>query len=95
MDKMTLTLNSPITEEQWDTITDVDFEHTSNIWFHTKSGKDVEFVKAIRCKDCKWSDWYTAISGKRYCYCMETGASSRTEDDFCSYAERKTDEQTD
>lgn len=45
MDEMTLELNSPITEEQWDAITDVNFEHTDRIWFHTKDGKDVEFVK--------------------------------------------------
>lgn len=46
MDEMTLTLNSPITEEQWDAITDVDFEHTNEITFHTKHGKIVKFVKA-------------------------------------------------
>ena len=45
MDEMTLTLNSPITEEQWDAITDVDFEHTNEISFHTKHGKIVKFVK--------------------------------------------------
>ncbi len=46
MDEMTLTLDSPITEEQWDVITDVDFEHTNEIFFHTKHGKEVRFVKA-------------------------------------------------
>lgn len=48
----------------------------------------------IRCKDCKWSDWYDSTDGNRYCYCMETGASGRTADDFCSYAERRTDAET-
>jgi len=43
--------------------------------------------KIIRCQDCKWSDWYDAADGHRYCHCMETGASGRTADDFCSYAE--------
>ena len=84
--EMTLTLNSPITEEQWDAITDVDFEHTNEVVFHTKHGKEVKFVKAsvqpiIRCKDCKYYDdrpcgivdWYNIA------------------DDFCSYAERRTD----
>lgn len=46
MGEMTLTLNSPITEEQWDYIMDVDLEHTSEITFHTKHGKEVKFVKA-------------------------------------------------
>lgn len=51
MDEMTLTLSSPITEEQFDAITDVDFDNTGRIWFHTKNGKDVEFVKR---KKGKW-----------------------------------------
>ena len=45
MDEMKLTLSSPITEEQFDAITDVDFDNTDRIWFRTKHGKDVEFVK--------------------------------------------------
>ena len=45
MDEMTLTLNSPITEEQWDALTDVDFDNTDEIYFHTKHGKEVYFVK--------------------------------------------------
>lgn len=53
MDEITLKLNSPITEEQWDTITDVDFDNTCSIWFNTKHGKEVEFTKIVRCKDCK------------------------------------------
>ena len=44
-EQFTLKLNSPITEEQWDAITDVDFDHTEEIFFHTKHGKEVTFVK--------------------------------------------------
>ena len=55
MDEMTLTLSSPITEEQFDAITDVDFDNTDRIWFHTKHGKDVEFVKR---KKGKWNTYY-------------------------------------
>lgn len=51
VDEMTFTLNSPITEEQWDMIEDVDFDHTDSITFHTKHGKEVEFVKR---KTGKW-----------------------------------------
>ena len=51
MDKLELTLNSPLTEEQMDAITDVDFDHTNRIWFHTKNGKTVEFIKQ---KHGKW-----------------------------------------
>ena len=42
---VTLTLNSPITEEQWDEIADYELEHTDRIYFTTKKGKEVEFVK--------------------------------------------------
>ena len=45
MEIIELKLNSPITEEQWDTITDVDIEHTNAITFSTKHGKTVRFVK--------------------------------------------------
>ena len=51
-DEITLTLNNPLTDEQWDAISDVDFDRTDRIWFHTKHGKEVEFAKVVRCKDC-------------------------------------------
>lgn len=44
-DTFEFTLNNPLTEEQWDMIADVDFDHTDRIWFHTKHGKEVEFTK--------------------------------------------------
>ena len=59
MDEFTLTLSSPITEEQWDAITDVDFDYTDRICFNTKHGKQVEFVKrkcgkwiGLKCDQC-------------------------------------------
>lgn len=69
-DTMELTLNSPITEEQWDAITDVDFDNTNRIWFHTKHGKEVEFVKRIRGK------WILSDEPNWYC-CSECGAERR------------------
>lgn len=72
MDEMTLTLNSPITEEQWDAITDVDFEHTNEITFHTKHGKIVKFVKASAQPERKKGEW---IYGENDCqdgwFCSE------------------------
>ena len=53
MDEMTFTLHNPLTEEEWDIIEDVDFDHTNSITFHTKHGKDVEFVKR---KTGRWID---------------------------------------
>lgn len=43
----------------------------------------------VRCKDCKWSDWYETLNGEHRCYCMEHGSSGHTEDDYCSYGERE------
>lgn len=60
MNEMTLTLNSPITEEQWDALMDVDFDNTNEIYFHTKHGKEVCFVKR---KTGKW------IMKKSMMYC--------------------------
>lgn len=48
----------------------------------------VDAVPVVRCKDCRFSDWYTAVNGKRYCYCMEHDSSSHEDNDFCSYGER-------
>ena len=50
--------------------------------------EDPDIVRVVRCKDCKWSDWYETAKGEQYCYCMETGAAGRTEEDYCSYGER-------
>ena len=49
----------------------------------------IDAVPVVRCRDCKWSDWYSNVDGKRYCCCMETGMGGRTETDFCSYGERE------
>ena len=88
MDEMTLKLNSPITDEQWDAITDVDFDNTDRIWFSTKHGKEVELVKVVRCKDCK----YGSPNGRYGCKCYHYRlyeTHEMYERDFCSRGERK------
>ena len=45
MDKLTFTLHHHLTEEEMDTITDADLEHTPTITFHTKHGKEVTYKK--------------------------------------------------
>lgn len=78
---MTLTLNSPITEEQWDAVTDVDFDNTEEIYFHTKHGKEVCFVKR---KTGKWipeaEDWRNQIVWVK---CSECGFDASTTYNFC------------
>lgn len=74
-DTFEFTLDNPLTEEQWDMITDVDFDRTDRITFHTKHGKEVEFAKVIRCKDCKWHNtdedecWLSGLDTDGYEYC--------------------------
>ena len=90
-DTFEFTLNSPLTEEQWDTITDVDFDRTDRITFHTKHGKEVEFMKIIRCKDCKHAKKiYTKNLPwlKQWEYsCAYFNTHSVMGDGFCSNAE--------
>lgn len=45
-DTFSFTLESPLTEEQINLITDAELEHTDRIWFDTPKGKHIEFVKA-------------------------------------------------
>ena len=89
-DQFTLKLNSPITEEQWDAITDVDFDHTEEIFFHTKHGKEVTFVKQKKgrwiyrpeigwgdawvCSECEEITKSTIMGKPRYNFCPMCGA---------------------
>lgn len=87
-DTFEFTLNNPLTEEQWDMITDVDFDQTDRITFHTKHGKEVEFTKVIRCKDCKYSvDEYA--DGECYCNYTQDLRYIKDWDHYCSLAEPK------
>ena len=73
--EIAITLNHPITEEEWDAITDVDFDRTERIYFNTKHGKKVEFVKVVRCKEC-------AI--KKHCRTSNTWAVPPGDNWFCA-----------
>lgn len=65
-DRITLKLKHPITDEQWDKITDADFEHTDRICFETKHGK-VEFVKVSAQPEQRVGKWIGGELG--YCTC--------------------------
>lgn len=45
----------------------------------------------VRCRECKYADWYTTIEGKKLCFCIETDTGGRTEEDYCSLGEREED----
>lgn len=67
-DELTFELHSPITDEEWDLISDTEFEHTNSIVFITKKGNEVEFVKVVRCKDCKFAET-KVLFGREICFC--------------------------
>lgn len=52
----------------------------------------IDAVQVVRCKDCKYGDWYTTVEGKRFCYCTVHESSAHTVEDFCSYGEREADD---
>lgn len=63
-----------------------------NTSFWSEIGKLIDeapSIDIVRCKECKWADWYKTADGKQFCYCMETGNGGRTADDYCSYGERE------
>lgn len=80
-DEFTCTLNNLLTEEEWDMISDVDFDRTERVWFHTKHGKDVEFAKV---RHGRWKGWGMGdycctqcgmiVSGNKFKYCPYCGA---------------------
>ena len=70
-DTFELTLNNPLTEEQWDMIADVDFDRTNHITFHTKHGKEVEFTKVrhgkwLVCGTDEWEHYYALRCSECY-----------------------------
>lgn len=83
---MSVTLNIPLSEEDLDKIYDVDMDNTSKVTFHTKHGKEVEFVKVVRCKDCK---------SFSHGYCKFHDAKFVRKDGYCYWGERKDGEQND
>ena len=65
METIKMQLNSPITDEQWNIITDAELEHSDEIEFTTPSGKKVMYAKVRHGKWIKMSDaegYYYACS---------------------------------
>lgn len=93
-DEMTFTLHNPLTEEEWDMIADVDLDHTPEITFHTKHGKEVVFVKR---KTGEWiEDGYNGYKA----VCSECGEPCGTymmgkpRDNFCKWCGAKMEAET-
>lgn len=96
-DLIEIALNSPITEEQWDAITDVDFEHANKIWFHTKHGKIVEFAKVVlgHWENTPIPIWLRNNTTRTYYFkCNKCSSTSWNRDNYCSHCGAKMDEVT-
>ena len=100
-DTFEFTLNNPLTEEQWDMIADVDFDHTDRIWFHTKHGKEVEFAKV---RHGKWLPKHHYIAGYEFVsgyICSECGNDALNAEgddfltDYCPNCGARMDDETD
>lgn len=72
-----------ISQEDWDRLTDANYEHTERIFVKAKNGKEVEFVKPHKghwykkphevcytCDQCRT----TNASGVKYNFCPHCGA---------------------
>lgn len=72
-------LKRPIDEETWDIISDAEFDKTKRIWFETKSGKKVTFIKEdvldqIKAKieeGAKIVQHVNIEKAKALCWCLE------------------------
>ena len=54
-DSFELTLNSPLTKDDWNKIADAELEHTTRITYETPSGKKVVFIPLEKVKnDIEW-----------------------------------------
>ena len=48
-----------------------------------------DVVAVVRCRDCVWAEPYRTDSGDVYIACGEFGVSALSDDDYCSFGERK------
>ena len=84
-------LHNPLTEEEWDLLTDVDMEHTASVEFTTKHGRKVEYVKVRHARwepipdKPEWDQKQCSLCKDYFCcqgnYCPNCGAKMDGGDD--------------
>lgn len=86
-----MTLNSPLTKEDWSKITDANMEHTKSVTFQTGGGKKAEFIRVVRCKDCRY--WRQKVSPTEHWVCAHHSFNERKmytmPDFYCADGEDK------
>ena len=63
-DTLKFTLKYPLTQEDYNLITDAEFEHSDTIWFVTPKGKRVEVRKVVKGE---WIDGHCSNCGEQAC----------------------------
>ena len=90
----------PLTEKERDALLDSDLDYTKEITFNTKHGKEVTFIKPIRCKDCRyyavkdyWGNFHglpvLGASDQPTCTKWGGGDCLTKPDGYCYLAEKK------
>ena len=82
-DTLKFTLDEESEKKLFELLTDVDVSKTPSFSIKDKHGNEAEYVKVVRCKDCKhWDGKY------QYCEIIDDSRDWDA-DDYCSVAERK------
>ena len=83
-DRFDFTLDEETEKRLYDLLTDMDTRNTNRFWITDKRGYHAEYVKIIRCKDCKHYTGYECIRAK-----VSNIRVITDENEYCSRAERK------
>ncbi len=85
----TFKLDEETEKKLFDLLTDVDVSKMPSFTIKDKYGNEAEYVKVIRCRDCRWFLPSERKKSRGWCSFSQHGCPN--EDDYCSDAERKTD----
>ena len=68
-----------------------DLTASPEVWYGLHKIKNLHATEIIRCKDCKHYEWMSNRIPEEqtwHCHCWDADTGK---DDFCSYAERRTE----
>ncbi len=82
-DTFEFTLDEESEKKLFEIMTEVNTEKTPSFTITDKYGNTSEYVKIVRCRECKWYEF------DKLHYCGFGGHGYRLGYDFCSDAERK------
>jgi hypothetical protein len=101
-DTFTFTLDEETEKKLFELLTDVDVSITPSFSIKDKHGNEAEYVKVVRCKDCRWFS-QTTLGMTYACWhgaetvWGQTGEHAghnccqriESEEHYCGYGERK------